>query len=501
MSTGIRPLVKETDVVLMGAGIMSATLAILLKELNPDITIQIFERLDAAGMESSDAWNNAGTGHSAFCELNYTPQKPDGSIDISKAVKIAESFEASRELWSYLVQKNYLPNPSDFITPIPHMSLVWGEDNVNYLRKRYAAMQSSPLFKDMVYTEDRDLISQWAPIVMNGRDASQPVAATRMDIGTDVNFGTLTRSLFYQLNKMQGVTLHYNMEALDLDPDGKGGWDVFVKSLLTGEKSKVNTKFVFIGAGGATLHLLKRAEISERKGYGGFPVSGLWLKCLNEDLIKQHHAKVYGKATVGSPPMSVPHIDTRIIDGKKELLFGPFAGFSTKFLKNGSLMDLPKSICLDNAIPMIFAGMKNMPLTKYLIEQVRQTPEQRLAALEEYVPVTKLGDWELKEAGQRVQVIKKDKKEGGILEFGTEVVVSEDGTVAALLGASPGASTAAAVMLGILPKCFKKLSQAQSWQDKLKEMVPSFGQSLSQNEKLLKESRQRTASILGLNKK
>lgn len=501
MSTGIRPLVKETDVVLMGAGIMSATLGILLKELNPDITIQIFERLDAAGMESSDAWNNAGTGHSAFCELNYTPQKPDGSIDISKAVKIAESFEASREFWSYLVQKNYLPNPSEFISPIPHMSLVWGDDNVNYLRKRYAAMQASPLFKDMIYTEDRELITQWAPIVMKGRDAKQPVAATRMDIGTDVNFGALTRSLFNQLNKMQGVTLHYNIEALDLDPDGKGGWDVFVKSLLTGEKSKVNTKFVFIGAGGATLHLLKRAEIEERKGYGGFPVSGLWLKCLNEDLIKQHHAKVYGKATVGSPPMSVPHVDTRIIDGKKELLFGPFAGFSTKFLKNGSLMDLPKSIRLDNAIPMIFAGMKNMPLTKYLIEQVRQTPEQRLAALEEYVPVTKLEDWELKEAGQRVQVIKKDKKEGGILEFGTEVVVSQDGTVAALLGASPGASTAAAVMLGILPKCFKKLSQAQSWQDKLKEMVPSFGRSLSQNEKLLKESRQRTASILGLAKK
>lgn len=500
MSTGVRPVVNETDVVLMGAGIMSATLGIILKELNPDITIQVFERLDQAGLESSDAWNNAGTGHSAFCELNYTPQKPDGSVDISKAIKIAESFEASKELWAYLVQKNYLPNPSDFISSVPHMSLVWGEANVNYLKKRFSELQKSLLFKDMVYTEDRDLISQWAPIVMKGRDTNQPVAATRMNMGTDVNFGTLTRSLFHQLNKMPGVTLHYNMEALDLDPDGKGGWDVFVKSLLTGEKKKTNTKFVFIGAGGATLHLLKRAEISERKGYGGFPVSGLWLKCLNEDLIQQHHAKVYGKATVGSPPMSVPHIDTRIIDGKKELLFGPFAGFSTKFLKNGSLMDLPNSIRPDNAIPMIFAGLHNMPLTKYLIEQVRQTPEQRLAALEEYVPLTKLEDWELKQAGQRVQVIKKDKKEGGVLEFGTEVVVSEDGTVAALLGASPGASTAAAVMLGILPKCFKKLSQSEIWKNKLKEMVPSFGQSLSQNEKLLNETRGRTSAILHLKK-
>ena len=498
MTKSIKSLVQQTDVVLMGAGIMSATLGMILKELNPDITIQIFERLDEAGTESSDAWNNAGTGHSAFCELNYTPQKADGSIDISKAIKIAESFELSKEFWAYLVEKKYFPNPSDFISPIPHISFVWGNENVNFLKKRYSALQANALFKDMVYTEDRDQISQWAPIVMQGRDKIQPVAATRMEVGTDVNFGALARGMFNKLEKMSGVTIHYNMEALDLDPDGKGGWDVFVKSLLSEQKSKTNTKFVFIGAGGATLHLLKRAEIKERNGYGGFPVSGLWLKCLNNELIQKHNAKVYGKATVGSPPMSVPHIDTRIIDGNKELLFGPFAGFSTKFLKNGSLMDLPKSIGLDNAIPMIFAGMKNMPLTKYLIDQVRQTPEQRLTALMEYVPESKLGDWELKEAGQRVQVIKKDKKEGGVLEFGTEVVVSEDGTVAALLGASPGASTAAAVMFGILPKCFAKHSQSSIWQSKLKEMVPSFGQALSQNEKQLQETRQRTEKILGL---
>jgi len=501
MSIEIRPVIKETDVVLMGAGIMSATLGMILKELNPGMTLQVFERQDQAGTESSDAWNNAGTGHSAFCELNYTPQKPDGTVDISKAIKIAESFEISREFWSYLVGKGYLPEPAEFISPIPHMSFVWGNDNVEFLKRRYKAMQPNPLFKQMVWSEERDQISSWAPIVMRDRNRNQPVAATRMDIGTDVNFGALTRGMFNQLHQMPGVTIHYHTEALDLDPDGKGGWNVFVKSLLTGEKKKTNTKFVFIGAGGATLHLLKRAEIKERKGYGGFPVSGLWLKCLNEELIQQHGAKVYGKATVGSPPMSVPHIDTRIIEGKKELLFGPFAGFSTKFLKNGSLMDLPKSIRLDNAIPMIFAGMKNMPLTKYLIEQVKQTPEQRLAALEEYVPFTKLEDWELKQAGQRVQVIKKDKKEGGILEFGTEVVVSEDGTVAALLGASPGASTAAAVMLGILPKCFKKESQSEKWRNKLAEMVPSFGQSLYQNEKMLQKTRERTAKILKLHNK
>lgn len=482
----------------MGAGIMSATLGMILKELNPDITIQIFERLSIAGTESSGAWNNAGTGHSAFCELNYTPQKADGTIDISKAVKIAEQFEFSREFWSYLVEKNYLSNPADFISSTPHMSFVWGNDNVNFLRKRYDALKASPFFKDMEYTEDKKIITNWIPLVMRGRDSNQPVAATRMPWGTDVNFGALTRNMIHRLEKMKGVTVHYNVEALDLDPDGKGGWDVFVRNLLNKQKGKTNTRFVFIGAGGATLHLLKRAEIKERNGYGGFPVSGLWLRCMNEEIIQLHHAKVYGKATVGSPPMSVPHIDSRMIDGKKELLFGPFAGFSTKFLKNGSLLDLPKSIKFDNLIPMIFAGMHNLPLTKYLIEQLRLTHEDRIAALREYVPEAKPDDWELLEAGQRVQVIKKDKKEGGILEFGTEMVVSEDGTVAALLGASPGASTAAAAMLTLLPKCFKKESKTDAWQNKLKEMVPSFAHSLSKDEAVLAKVRNRTNKLLGL---
>lgn len=497
MTKSILPLVEKTDVVLMGAGIMSATLGMILKELDPNITIQVFERLDEAGTESSDAWNNAGTGHAAFCELNYTPEK-NGAVDVTKATKISEQYEISREFWSYLVARKYIDNPADFISTVPHMSFVWGDANVNFLKARYNAMQASPLFKDMKWSENRSEIEQWAPIVMRGRDNKQPIAATRMDMGTDVDFGSLTRMMFAKLKTMPGVAIHYNVECLDLDPDGKGGWDVSVRYLLNEEKGKVNTRFVFIGAGGATLHLLKRAEIKERKGYGGFPVSGLWLKCLNDDLIKDHQAKVYGKATVGAPPMSVPHIDTRLINGKKELLFGPFAGFSTKFLKNGSLLDLPSSIRPDNALPMIFAGLKNIKLTKYLISQLRLGPEDRIEELKEYVPSAKLKDWELKVAGQRVQVIKKDKKEGGVLEFGTEVVVSEDGTVAALLGASPGASTAAAIMFGLLQKCFKKQSSTEAWKNKLKEMAPSFGESLSQNEKLVQQTREKTSMILKL---
>lgn len=500
MAKSAKTPTPKTDVVLMGAGIMSATLGTILKELNPNIDIHIFERMDRAGLESSDAWHNAGTGHAAYCELNYTPQKPDGSVDISKAIKISESFEVSREFWSYLVDKKYLSNTTEFISNVPHISLVWGQDNVDFLRKRYSLMNSSPLFGGMSYSENHDEISEWAPIVMRGRTKKQPVAATRMGIGTDVNFGTLTRGMIDQLVKKQGVTIHYSTECLDLDPDGKGGWDVFVRDMKTGVKKIVNTRFAFIGAGGATLHLLKRAEIKERNGYGGFPVSGLWLKCLNEELINKHHAKVYGKASVGSPPMSVPHVDTRFIEGKKELLFGPFAGFSTKFLKNGSLMDLPNSIKLDNLMPMIFAGIRNVPLTRYLIEQLRLTPEDRHAALREYVPFTKQVDWELMEAGQRVQVIKKDKKKGGVLEFGTELVVSEDGTVAALLGASPGASTAVSMMLELIQKCFPKESKSSEWQAKLKELAPSFGNSISKDPKLVQETRQRTNAVLGLDK-
>jgi malate dehydrogenase (quinone) len=498
MSKAVKPIVPETDVALIGAGIMSATLGIMLKELNPDLTIQIFERLDEPGMESSDAWNNAGTGHSAFCELNYTPQKPDGSVDISKAIKICQDYEISREFWAYLVEKKYVSDPATFIRQVPHLSFVWGADNVNFLKQRYDKMHESVLFRDMLYTENRDQITQWAPLVMKKRDSNAPVAATNMRMGTDVNFGELTRQLITKLEQMPGVTVHYNVSVLDIDPHKQGGWIVETKNLLNELEVDSRAKFVFLGAGGATLQLLKDAEIEERKGYGGFPVSGLWLKCKNEELINMHNAKVYGKASVGSPPMSVPHVDTRMIDGKKELLFGPFAGFSMRFLKTGSNLDLAKSFRFDNLMPMISAGMSNIPLTKYLINQVRLSHEDRVKSLQEYVPIAKLADWELKQAGQRVQVIKKDEGRKGKLEFGTEAVIAADGSVAALLGASPGASTAAAIMFNILPKCFKDQSKSAAWQSKLKEMAPSLAVELNKNENLLQASRERTTRLLKL---
>jgi len=491
---------SDADVVLIGAGIMSATLGILLKELQPDLSIKIFERLDVAAAESSDAWNNAGTGHSAFCELNYTPELPDGTIDISKAIKIAESFEVSKQFWSYLITQDLIKLPGTFICQIPHMSFVWGDDSVAYLRKRYDALQQSHLFHGMQYSEDARQLLAWMPLVMKGRDTTSRMAATYMALGTDVNFGSLTRCMFARLQQSPGVEMHFNHDVKSLKKKDTGAWRIKVKDRDTGDKKKIKARFVFIGAGGGSLPLLEKSDIPEGRGFGGFPVSGQWLRCTNPELIQQHRVKVYGKAEVGSPPMSVPHLDTRFINGEKALLFGPYAGFSTKFLKKGSSLDLIKSIQPDNILPMLTAGFDNIPLTRYLIDQVRQSPEDRLEALRKFCPEARMEDWELEVAGQRVQVIKKDKENIGVLEFGTEVVSAADGSLAALLGASPGASTAVSIMLSLIEKCFPEEYNSTAWQDKIKMIIPSFGQSLAKDEKLLKTIRDHTSSVLALQK-
>jgi len=499
MPTSPSSFPATADVVLIGAGIMSATLGMMLKQLQPDLSVVIFERLDEVAAESSDAWNNAGTGHSAFCELNYTPQLPDGSVEISKAVKIAEQFEQSRQFWAYLVEQGILPAPQEFIQRVPHMSFVWGAANVTYLRKRYEALVQSPLFKGMEYSEDPQQLCQWMPLVMEGRAPDEPVAATRMAIGTDVNFGTLTRTLFEQLQQLPGVSFNLGHEVTKLRrKPGRSTWHLKVRNRATDTTHKIAARFVFIGAGGGSLPLLEKSEIPEGNGFGGFPVSGQWLKCTNPDVIARHGAKVYGKAAVGSPPMSVPHLDTRRINGHKELLFGPYAGFSTKFLKQGSYLDLVKSIKTNNLRPMLIAGVKNIPLTRYLIQQVRQSPQDRLAALREYLPTAQAHDWELEMAGQRVQVIKKDAKEGGVLEFGTEVVAAADGSLAALLGASPGASTAVSIMLGLAQRCFPQEAASPEWQERFRQMIPSFGQELGSNPALCEQVRAHTRAVLEL---
>ncbi|RZK50309.1 MAG: malate dehydrogenase (quinone), partial [Pedobacter sp.] len=432
--------------------------------------------------------------------LNYTPEKKDGTVEIKKAIQIAENFEVSKQFWSYLIEKGLISNPENFIRKIPHMSFVWGKKNVDYLKKRYEALHKCDLFSDMEYTEDTEVVKEWAPLVMDGRKKNEQIAATKMDLGTDVNFGSLTRDMFNHLKSLPNVSLNFNHEIRDLKKNKDGNWIIKVKDLETKEKRKRVAKFVFIGAGGGSLPLLEKSDIPEGKGFGGFPVSGQWLKCTNEEIIKQHHAKVYGKAAVGAPPMSVPHLDTRMINGKQALLFGPYAGFSTKFLKNGSFLDLPKSIKFNNIRPMLSAGLQNLDLTKYLIEQVRQSPEDRLEALKEYLPTAQLKDWELEYAGQRVQVIKKDEKKGGILEFGTEVVSAGDGSIAALLGASPGASTAVSIMIELLDRCFKEDLATDEWQAKMREMIPTYGKELANDAKLCEETRARTSRVLEIEK-
>ena len=490
---------NNPDVILIGAGIMSATLGIMLKQFQPDLTIELYERLDKVAGESSDAWNNAGTGHSALCELNYTPENEDGMIDCTKAISIDESFEISRQFWAYLVEQKIIESPESFIRSIPHMSFVWGEDNVEYLRKRHEALLKYHPFRGMKYSEDHQQLMEWMPIVMEGRDKNQKVSATKMDIGTDVNFGSLTRNLLDYLDQLEGVNIHLNQEVQSIErEDENAPWTIELEDLITGEEQKISSNFVFIGAGGGSLYLLEKSGIPEGKGFGGFPVSGQWLKCTNPKVIERHHAKVYGKASVGAPPMSVPHLDSRMIDGEKALLFGPYAGFSTKFLKNGSYFDLLASIKLDNIIPMISAGLDNIPLTKYLIHEVTQSPEDKLESLRAFLPEAVMEDWEIEVAGQRVQIIKKDEEHGGVLEFGTEIVSAADGSISALLGASPGASISVMAMLNVIKKCFPEQMKSDEWQAKVKEMIPSYGQPLVDNPELCNHVRKWTSEVLGL---
>jgi len=486
----------STDVILIGAGIMSATLGTLLKELAPDWNIKVFEKLATAGEESSNEWNNAGTGHAALCELNYTVERPDGTVDISKAIKVNEQFQISKQFWSYLVNSRLIRNPRDFIMPIPHLSYVHGESNVQFLKRRYDSLSNHPLFAGMEFSDNKKELAKWMPLMMKDRTSNEPVAATKIDSGTDVNFGALTRMLIKHL-KEQHVGIHYQHSVKNMKRTSDGQWELSVKNLKSGAVERHKAKFVFIGAGGGSLHLLQKTGIPEGKHIGGFPVSGIFMVCKNQKVVEQHHAKVYGKASVGAPPMSVPHLDTRFIDNKKSLLFGPFAGFSPKFLKTGSNADLITSVKMHNLLTMLAAGVKEISLTKYLIQQLMLSKEQRMAELRDFVPGAKSEDWDMVLAGQRVQVIKDTVQGGkGTLQFGTEVVTSADGTIAALLGASPGASTAVQVMLEILQRCFPQHMEA--WEPKIKEMIPSYGISLVENLDLLKEVHSSTAKALGL---
>lgn len=488
---------ESPDVVLVGAGIMSATVGTVLKELEPTLDVVMFETLEDCAEESSEAWNNAGTGHAANCELNYTPRRPDGSIDISTALKVNTEFDISRELWSYLVTKGAIPDPHTFLESCPHMSFVWGDENIAFLRDRYKAMSANHCYYGMEYSEDHAEIAKWVPLVMEGRDKDQPIAATRMITGTDIDYGALTRMLVSHLQAQPGFSVHYRHKVVGLDRLDHGRWGVTVEDATTRDKQTVSAKFVFIGAGGGALELLEKSKIPEGHGYGGFPVSGIWLRCDVDEVSERHHAKVYGKAAEGSPPMSVPHLDTRFVAGKRSLLFGPYAGFSSKFLKHGSYSDLFRSIEPGNIRPMLAVAHDDWGLAEYLIGQVLQTGSHQFRLLEQFFPLAQRKDWREAVAGQRVQIIKPDPARHGVLEFGTELVGSADNSIVALLGASPGASTSAFIAVQVLEKCFGN-ELAGGWRDRLKTIIPTYGIDLTQDAAATRDIRAKTAAVLGL---
>jgi malate dehydrogenase (quinone) len=472
---------------------MSATLGAFIKQLQPDWTIEIFETLSDVALESSNPWNNAGTGHSALCELNYTPELSDGTIDIKNAVKVNEQFQISRQFWAHLVQKGLLADPQEFIHPVPHMSFVWGKKDVEYLRKRRDALKDHPLFAGMEYSEDARVIRSWAPTMIPGRKKSQSFAATRVDVGTDVDFGALTHGLLDYLTS-NGARLHTEERIKNITREKNGTWRLTGRRIVGGTPVSVRARFVFVGAGGGALSLLQKSGIPEIKGFGGFPVSGEFLRSDNPDVVAKHNAKVYGKAAAGSPPMSVPHLDTRIVDGQASLMFGPYAGFSPKFLKTGSWFDLFATIRPHNLIPMLAAGASNLSLVRYLIGQLVARKSTKFKALQEFMPNADPKDWYRITAGQRVQVIKKDAKKGGVLQFGTEVIAAADGSIAGLLGASPGASTAVPIMLDVLSRCFP--DRIAGWEPKITEMIPSYGKQISPEPRLAKKLLASTAKSL-----
>lgn len=484
------------DVVLIGAGIMSATLGTVLKELQPSLSMTMFETLKDCAQESSQAWNNAGTGHAANCELNYTPQRPDGSVDISKALTVNTEFDVSRQLWAHLVRKGAIPDPRAFIHPCPHMSFVWGQENVAFLKTRYREMSAHHCYQGMEYSEDRRQIAEWAPLIIEGRDESQPIAATRIITGTDVDYGALTHLLVSALSRQPGFDLRTNSRVVALDREAGGRWRVTVEHTYDGTRETVSAGFVFIGAGGASIELLQKSGIPEGQGYGGFPVSGIWLRCDDDAVSSRHHAKVYGKAASGSPPMSVPHLDTRVIGGKSSLLFGPYAGFSSKFLKHGSLTDLFRSIRPDNIVPLLDVARDNLQLTEYLIGQVLQSASHQFAALQQFFPRATRNEWKEAVAGQRVQIIKPDKERGGVLEFGTELIPAADRSLVALLGASPGASTAAFIATEVLKVCFADRLTEDGWLPAVRRLFPTWGIDLTVDADACRSTRADTAPVL-----
>ena len=474
--------IENPDVILIGSGIMSATLGTMLKELDPALKIQLYEMTESFAQEASNGWHNAGTGHAGICELSYTPDYgPDGKVKVAKALEIFEQFEHSKQFWGYAARKGILKNSRECINPVPHLSFVYGQEQVDFLKSRFEGMQAHHFFKDMEYTEDREQIKEWAPLLLAGRDDT-PIAATKMEPGTDVNYGVLASKMIEWLGAQPDAGYATSHRITNLTKVGDR-WEVEGVNLKTKARFKNSAKFVFIGAGGGSLPLLQKSGIPESKGFGGFPIGGQWLICDKPEIVEKHMAKVYGMSPGAAPTMAVPHLDTRIINGKKAILFGPYAAWTTKFLHvEGKFTDLPKSIRTDNIASLIKVGLHNIPLVRYLIQQGTQSMQTRMKELKAFFPDAQTSDWKLIDAGIRVQAIKKEDGDAGIVHFGTEILTSADNSISALLGASPGASVSANVILNIIKRCFPEKLASEEGRKNMQAMIPSYDEDLSQPE-------------------
>ena len=485
----------KKDIVCIGGGVMSVTLAKLLHELDPKMDITIYEKLSSCALESSQSINNAGTGHAGYCELNYTPINHQQIVNIDRALKINREFEVSLQFWSFLTKKYKSFKPKSFITQVPHISFVKGEKDISFLKKRYEALSKTLLFKGMQFSRNLETIKKWAPLI--GEVSKDNIAMTRSEYGSDVDFESLSHQMLKILSTNNKFAVHVNHEIKSISQAPDKTWDLKIYNAKNKKIILVNAKFIFIGAGGSTIHLLQKSNIKNQIGYGGFPVNGEWLICTKPSLTKKHFSKVYGLAGPKAPPMSAPHLDLRIINGKRELMFGPFASFTFKFLKTGSYLDLVKSIRLRNILPMLHVFIRNLNLLSYLIKQSSSSYKNKMNALREFYPLAHDKDWKLASAGKRVQIIKPFKKIGGKLEFGTEVVWSDDATLAALMGASPGASTSVYSMLKVIEKSFKGRINSTVWKNTIEKMVPSYYQDLSKQPSLFNKTRLSTYKTLG----
>jgi len=492
--------IENPDVVLIGSGVMSANLGAMLKHLDPSLSIQLYEITDELAQESSNGWNNAGTGHAGICELSYTPNREaDGTVNVKKAIEIFEQFEHSRQFWSYAVASGMVTNLKEFINPVPHLSFVHGQEMVDFLRARHAGMARHHFFKGIEFTTDRTTIGSWAPLLVKDRP-DIPIAATRMPNGTDVNFGAISRKLVQWLGKQEscGVASRHRVVGLDKTD---AGWNLRIKNLDSGEIRTNTAKFVFVGAGGGSLPLLQKAGIPEAKGMGGFPIGGQWLICDKPEIVNQHQAKVYGQPLEAAPTMAAPHLDSRILDGKKTLLFGPFAAWTTKFLeKTGSFTDLPFSIRPDNIFTLTNIGLHNIDLVRYLVQQGTQSMANRMEVLHVFYPAARVEDWKLIDAGIRVQTIKETDGKAGIVHYGTEVITNEDRSISALLGASPGASVSVNIILNVVKKCFSHLLETPEGKARMKEMIPAWDVDikLPENAEYFREVSRKVDPVLAL---